>query len=76
MYAILTNAWVSWKTTILGIAAFVTLNWQHVYAYYLSNQTLDAKHFWLGLIIMVLGIVARDGDKSSEQTGAGNTGNG
>lgn len=64
------NAIVSWRTTMSGVIGFFVVNGPQLQAYWSQNQALDNQKFLLGLVILVIGIVARDGTVSSEQAGA------
>lgn len=64
---------VSWKTSLAGVVAFVCVNGPQLQAYFTENAKLDAPKFLLGLAMLVMGLISRDSDKSSEQHGAGQT---
>lgn len=62
---------LSWKTTLAGVVTFVLVAGPVILTYVQTNNVSDAKQFWTGLGILVLSILARDNNKSSEQVGAG-----
>lgn len=64
------NAFVSWRTSLAGLIGFVALNAPQFIAYLQANQNIDLKTFWFGFSILILGLVARDGTVTSEQSGA------
>lgn len=64
------NAFVSWKTSLAGLVAFIAINGPQLLAYVQDHKELNGPALWCGLAIFAMGLVARDGDKSSEQSGA------
>jgi hypothetical protein len=63
MKKLLQNAWVSWKTSSAGILASLP-------QLELAYKAHDWRALLCGVATIVLGLLARDGDKSSEDTGA------
>lgn len=59
----------SWKTTVAGIAAFLTLNAPEIYDWLMEHQNLDWRKMGFGLCILLLGIFARDKNKTSQDDG-------
>lgn len=70
MNSIIKNAFVSWKTSLLGIVSFVLLNGPQIWDYFANHWNLDWRQLSFGFVLMLMGLIQRDGDKSSEQAGA------
>lgn len=64
------NAFVSWKTSLAGVIAFVAINAPQLIDYLQHNTALNAAQFWTGFALLAMGLVSRDGNVSSEQAGA------
>lgn len=67
------NILASWKTSIAGVLAFVVINAPQILDYLQHNSSIDGSKFWFGFLVMIIGLIARDGNVASEQVGAGQT---
>lgn len=70
MNPILKNMLVSWKTSLSGILAGILFVAQPLNDYWTANAGLPTRQLLLGALMVLAGLFARDGDKSSEQSGA------
>lgn len=59
----------SWKTTVAGALAFLTLNATEIYDWLSAHQDLDWRRMAFGFFVLLMGIFARDKNKSSQDDG-------
>lgn len=71
VHPILANMAVSWKSSLIGLLAFLSVSGPEILIWVRGHQGANQTMFWIGFFAFVGGLIVRDGDKSSEQTGAG-----
>lgn len=59
----------SWKTSLVGIAMLVLMSGPELYAYITAHGMENPRQFWTGLGLFLLGIFARDRNKTSQDDG-------